>query len=120
MGKIIYKINIMKTSALVISALLGGISAQQIGNYKAEYHLPLALSECTASGCSKETKSVVMDANWRWLHKVGDYKNCYEGVTWDKNFCPDNVSCAKNCALEGVPKEDWDAVYGTKSDGQSL
>ena len=38
--------------------------------------------------------------------------NCYEGNSWDEAFCPDAVTCAKNCALDGIPKSDWGGTYG--------
>jgi len=111
----------MKTSAFVVAALLGLITGQQVGNNKAEYHLPMALGKCTKTGgCDNEQKSIVMDANWRWLHKVGGSSNCYTGNSWDKSVCPDDKTCAENCALDGVPEGDWSGTYGTKSDGKEL
>lgn len=93
----------MKTSAAVLAALLGLTSAQQVGNNKQETHLPLNLKTCTkGSGCQNEQKSITLDANWRWLHGVGGYTNCYTGNSWNQQFCPDSTTCAKNCALEGV------------------
>lgn len=81
----------------------------------------MSLGTCTkAGGCQSAQKGVVMDANWRWLHNVGGYQNCYSGNKWDSNYCPDNVSCAKNCALDGVPQSDWQNTYGVTSDGTSL
>jgi len=61
-----------------------------------------------------------MDANWRWLHKNGTYTNCYTGASWDKDFCPDDKTCAANCALEGVDSNDWTNTYGVTSTGDSL
>jgi len=61
-----------------------------------------------------------MDANWRWLHNVGGYSNCYTGASWDSGYCPDDVSCAANCALDGVPESDWSGTYGVTSDGSAL
>ena len=45
--------------------------------------------------------AVTLDHNWRWLHAVGDYVNCYEGNEWDDKFCPDVATCTENCALGG-------------------
>merc|ERR1719331_2156139 len=98
-----------------IAALLGYISAQQIGNQKAEYHPKMSLSKCTTDGgCQKESKSVTMDANWRWLHNTGGYQNCYEGNSWSTQYCPDPDTCSANCALDGVPAGDWPGVYGVQ------
>ena len=43
--------------------------------------------------------AVTLDHNWRWLHAVGDYVNCYEGNEWDDKFCPDVATCTENCAI---------------------
>ena len=43
---------------------------------------------------------------------MNDYVNCYEGNSWDSSYCPDPVSCAQNCGLDGIPPEDWSGTYG--------
>jgi cellulose 1,4-beta-cellobiosidase len=60
---------------------------------------------------------VVIDSNWRWVHKTGDYANCYTGNTWDTSVCSSNTACAANCALEGA---DYTATYGATASGNSL
>lgn len=59
-----------------------------------------------------------MDANWRWIDNNGT--NCYTGNEWNSSFCPDPDTCAQNCALEGVPMEDWTNTYGVMSTGDQL
>lgn len=61
-----------------------------------------------------------MDANWRWTHGINGYQNCYTGTSWDHNFCPDSVTCAQRCALEGIPSEDWRNTYTTSWTGDAL
>jgi cellulose 1,4-beta-cellobiosidase len=60
-------------------------AAQQAGSQKGnEYHPPLHLGTCTKdNGCQKQERSVVLDANWRWVHKTNDWHNCYTGSDWD-------------------------------------
>lgn len=48
---------------------------------------------------------------------MGGYTNCYTGTTWNPEFCPDPVSCAKNCALEGV---DYAKTYEITTSGGEL
>ena len=60
------------------SYLSGECSAHSFfcgGVHEEEYHPEMPLWTCDTSGCSKESKSVVLDANWRWLHN-GQYTNC--------------------------------------------
>jgi cellulose 1,4-beta-cellobiosidase len=111
----------MRTTPFVAAALLGLISAQQIGHQKQETHLPLGLKKCTKSGgCQASQKEVTLDANWRWVHKTNGYSNCYDGNKWDTSVCPDPETCARNCALDGVPQADWRSPYGIHSDGNEL
>lgn len=63
--------------------------------------------------------SVVLDANWRWIHNKGGYTNCYDNA-WNNQFCPDPVTCAKNCELEGVDLKDYKDIYGVSSSGNAL
>lgn len=107
--------------ALTIAALFGYITAQHIGTQKAEYHPNMSLGKCTTDGgCTKESKSVTMDANWRWLHNIGGYTNCYDGNSWSNTYCPDPDTCSANCALDGVPAGDWPSVYGVQTSGDDL
>jgi len=61
--------------------------------------------------------AVVIDSNWRWLHKVGVATNCYTGNKWDTTLCPDPDTCSKNCALDGA---DYQGTYGITAQGDSL
>ncbi|CAG8694112.1 4860_t:CDS:2, partial [Acaulospora colombiana] len=45
------------------------------------------------------------------------YTNCYTGNTWDSSLCPDNATCAKNCALDGA---DYSGTYGITTSGNAL
>ncbi|RDL41000.1 uncharacterized protein BP5553_00979 [Venustampulla echinocandica] len=101
---------------LAASLLIASAAAQQPGAYTPEVHPTLISEECTTSGgCVKVNTSVVLDANYRWLHNVGGYDNCAP-QSFNSTICPDVETCAKNCALEGV---DY-ASYGIKAEGDTL
>jgi cellulose 1,4-beta-cellobiosidase len=73
---------------------------------------------CDATGaCTPENSEIVLDANWRWLNKMGTSTNCYTGDEWDTGICPDPVTCAKNCGLEGA---DYPGTYGINIQGDSM
>lgn len=36
---------------------------------------------------------------------------------WDKDLCPDDKTCAQNCAVDGA---DYEGTYGVTSDGGAL
>jgi len=61
-----------------------------------------------------------MDSNWRWTHGINGYQNCYEGTEWDKSFCPDGETCAKNCAIDGVDYNDMRGTYGVTEQDNGL
>ena len=94
------------------------VNGQQAGTNTPEVHPPLTIQSCTKSGgCQSEAKSVVIDSNWRWLHVTSGYQNCYTGNTWDRTYCPDGPTCARNCALDGA---DYQGTYGVTTSGSSL
>ncbi|KAL2863783.1 glycoside hydrolase family 7 protein [Aspergillus lucknowensis] len=108
----------MYQRALLFSALLSAAGAQQAGTLQEEVHPPLNWQQCDASGsCTEVTGSVVLDSNWRWTHGIDDSTNCYTGNEWDADLCPDNESCAQNCAVDGA---DYEGTYGITTDGTSL
>jgi cellulose 1,4-beta-cellobiosidase len=103
-------------SSFIVAVIASATRAQQVGTYTSEYHAPFALGVCSiGSGCQTQMKSVVMDANWRWTHKLNDYSNCYQGTSWDLNSCPDGLSCARNCALDGIDYNALKSTYGIET-----
>nr|AMD09875.1 beta-1,4-exoglucanase [Mesosa myops] len=100
-------------------ALAALACGQQAGTMQAETHPKLTWKQCSGAGsCTAQNGEIVLDSNWRWLRKDdGGYSNCYTGNTWDAEACPDDASCAKNCALEGA---DYSGTYGITSSGDSL
>ncbi|KAH8684232.1 glycoside hydrolase [Tricladium varicosporioides] len=107
----------MLSAALAFSALLVSARAQLAGTLTTETHPALTVSQCTASGCKTSAQSIVIDANWRWLHNKVGYTNCYTGNTWNATVCPDGKTCAANCALDGA---DYSKTYGISTSGNSL
>ncbi|KAK0239111.1 glycoside hydrolase [Armillaria nabsnona] len=67
----------------------------------------------------RHSSSITLDFNWRWTHQVSSSTNCYTGNTWDTSICPDPITCATNCALDGA---DYAGTYGitTSSDALTL
>ncbi|KAG9239136.1 glycoside hydrolase [Amylocarpus encephaloides] len=107
----------MLTAAFAFSALLVSARAQLAGTLKTETHPSLTVSTCTSSGCRTQAASIVIDANWRWLHNKVGYTNCYTGNEFNTTVCPDGKACAQNCMLEGA---DYSGVYGITTSGNSL
>lgn len=101
---------------LLASLLVASSLAQQPGTNTPEVHPSLTSYQCTkAGGCTKASTSIVIDAAYRWLHKVGGSTNCVT-TGFDKTICPDVNTCGKNCALEGV---DYPAM-GIKTSGDAV
>lgn len=63
-----------------------------------------------------------MGPSRRWFYSVADNGQtpCLTGDGYDPVLCPDGATCAQNCALGGVSKEDLDVKFGTSSDGNAL
>ncbi|KUJ17569.1 cellobiohydrolase precursor [Mollisia scopiformis] len=108
----------MYSKLALASSLFAVARAQQIGTLTTETHPPLTWQKCTAPGsCTTVNGKVVMDSNWRWLHSTSGSTNCYTGNTWDATLCPDDATCATNCALDGA---DYTGTYGVTASGSSL
>lgn len=101
-----------------VSAAAPIVLAQQVGTNTAENHPSLSVATCTKSGgCSNQSQSIVLDANWRWLHTTAGYTNCYTGQTWDTTICSDAQTCTQNCGLDGA---DYGGTYGISTTGSSV
>ncbi|KAI0786926.1 exo-cellobiohydrolase I precursor [Abortiporus biennis] len=105
------------SKALLALSYLAIVLGQQAGTQTAENHPSLTSQQCTKSGCTTLSTKVVLDSNWRWLHTTSGYTNCYTGNQWDASLCPDPVTCAQNCALDGA---DYAGTYGITSSGNAL
>ncbi|KAL9059714.1 MAG: hypothetical protein Q9162_001015 [Coniocarpon cinnabarinum] len=107
----------MQDKLALFSLVAAAARAQQVGTNTPETHPQLQTQTCTASGCTNSQNSVVLDANWRWVHSTSGYTNCYTGNTWDASLCPDATTCAANCALDGA---DYSGTYGITTSGNAL
>ncbi|KAF8237572.1 cellulase [Tricholoma matsutake] len=106
--------------ALIFLLSLAVVYAQQVGTRLPEHHPPLPWQKCTSRGCHTQAGgAVVIDANFRWTHATSSTTDCYYPTngTWDVSLCPDGVTCAKNCALEGA---DYSGTYGITTTDNAL
>lgn len=112
------KFIMLQKAFLFSSGLLLTARAQQVGTYTAETHPSLTWQTCTSvDDCTTIDGTVVIDANWRWVHDINSTTNCYTGNTWDATLCQDDATCAINCAVEGA---DYESTYGVTTSGSSL
>ncbi|CEG47451.1 glycosyl hydrolase family 7 protein [Plasmopara halstedii] len=102
---------------IIFAAMTAMTHAQQVGDNTDEVHPTLTTQDCTKTGCTDAATSIALDANWRWLYKVGTTKNCYTGNAFDKTICADPKTCASDCALDGA---DYTGTYGITTEGDSL
>nr|ADB85439.1 GH7 family protein [Limnoria quadripunctata] len=109
----------MRLALTFLLCFLAVCHGQQAGNETEEYHSPLTWE----NDGSIVSGSVVIDANWRWIHSASYSENqtsCYDGVMWDTDLCPDADTCTENCAVEGIAQEEWDSIYGITASGSQL
>eukprot|EP00913_Durusdinium_trenchii_P029040 g27229.t1 len=115
-------------------ALLGGTEIVWLANLRFPDETVLAINKYLDAHCRSlnihlawlrqllnyfETKSIVLDANWRWLHN-GEYTNCYKDGDFDKSLCPDPLTCAQNCHLEGNSEKQYKSTYGIKAANKGI
>jgi len=106
-------------ASLVLTLLAATPLSQKIGTHVGEAHPPLEMATCTASGCTTEMKSIVLDSNWRWVHN-GQYTNCYKDGAWEESLCPTPETCAENCHIDGATVTDYKDTYGISTSGNEL
>ncbi|KAF6827943.1 exoglucanase 1 precursor [Colletotrichum musicola] len=104
---------------LLITALLAAAaSAQQAGTVQSEVHPKLTWKRCTAPGaCATVQGGVTLDADFRWLHVVDGFSDCYTGNDWRRDQCDTAESCAERCALEGA---DYGGQFGITTNGSAI
>lgn len=107
----------MMSRITLFLAALSAVKAQQVCTAKPETHPALTWSQCSTSGCSPVKGSVVVDANWRWVHAVEGYTNCFTGNSWNSTACSSGAACAKNCCVDGA---DYQGTYGVTTSSDSL
>ncbi|KAI4635642.1 Esterase/lipase/thioesterase [Alternaria ethzedia] len=106
--------------AVFLGVCASRASAWVIGTEQSETHPKMTWQRCTGSGgnsCTNVNGEIVIDANWRWLHSVGGYTNCFDGNEWNTTACATNAACTKNCAIEG---SDYRGTYGITTSGNAL
>lgn len=107
-----------RTASLLALSFYTVVHGQQVGTVEAEVHPSIAWELCTsAGGCTTQAGQVVLDSNWRWIHSTSSDTNCFEGNEWNATLCPDPVTCAFNCALDGA---DYSSTYGVTTSGNAL
>ncbi|GJE92093.1 glycoside hydrolase family 7 protein [Phanerochaete sordida] len=97
--------------------MLAVVSGQQSSNITPEVHPRITTQKCTSSGCTALSTSVSLDANWRTLFYANTTNYCFVGNTFDAVYCPDPLTCAENCALDGA---DYLSDFGIRTSGHSL
>lgn len=108
----------MYSKLAAISALVASVKAQQACTLTTETKPSLSWSTCTSGGsCTSTAGSVVIDANWRWVHSVNSSTNCYTGNTWDTSICDDDTTCATDCCVDGA---SYESTYGVSTSGNAL
>ncbi|KAG5221600.1 glycoside hydrolase family protein [Salix suchowensis] len=107
-----------RTTALLAFSFLAVSYGQQVGTLTAETHPTLSIQQCTRAGsCQTQSRAVVLDSNWRWLHTTSGSTNCYTGNEWDASLCPDPATCASNCAPDGA---DYSGTYDVQLKNQEF
>jgi len=103
--------------AWAVTLFTGLAASQQIGNRTPENHPRFATYKCTKTGgCVVQNTSIVLDPEWRVVSAVNSPTAVCKQPGYsklDKGLCPDSLTCARNCALEGVNY----TVMGVRSDG---
>lgn len=111
----------MSLYVAILATLIGICIGQQAGTLTDEYKPPLPLQVCGQSGCATENTGVVIDAAWRYLYSKDDSAvSCQIAGGYDPVLCPDGLTCAENCALNGIDQNGYNNNIGVFSDNDEL
>ena len=86
-----------------------------MGTLTPNYLLPLPI---TVNGAQLSTQ-LTLDANWRWWNAAGTTTNCFANG-WNSQYCPDPLTCSKNCQIQGVSQSQWASPYGVTAAGNAV
>ncbi|KAH8669633.1 cellulose 1,4-beta-cellobiosidase precursor [Tricladium varicosporioides] len=90
----------------LLTVLSAPVVGQKAGNMAPEFHPRMTWESCTADKkCVTQNGSLVMDANWRWIHS--GHQTCLENGTWAPSLCPSPSTCTSNCAIESFGYSDY-------------
>ncbi|KAM7185780.1 putative endo-beta-1,4-glucanase celB [Naviculisporaceae sp. PSN 640] len=85
-------------------------ATQGIGTTIPEVHPTLLTQTCTVTGgCTTKSTKLVTDALAHPIHSSTDpSKSC---LPLDATLCPDQVTCAQNCVIDGIQSYDSIGVF---------
>ena len=73
--------SISQNVRLAVLSLAAYAAAQQAGTYTPGPPKSTVATLFHSGGCVSANTSIVLDSNYRWLHGVGSYTNCVNGVS---------------------------------------
>ena len=108
--------------AVETTALVSFAAGHKASDRDTHFVLPITLGKCRWNSkgqqeCTEQAKSLSLDSKWRWTHKASEPTNCYTDSEWDASICPDDETCATNCAVGAVTEENWAETYGAAQNG---
>jgi cellulose 1,4-beta-cellobiosidase len=103
--------------AIFFLGLLAAATAQGFGKEIYEVHGNMSWTQCKKlEDCRQVEGEIVLDAEWRWLHNAGGYRNCYDGNRWNSDTC-NSVNNCTTCEYEGA---DLKGTYGIIAKNDSI
>ena len=105
--------------ALSFFFLVSVAFAQNAGFVTPEEHPPLDIAYCDETGCTTQTAAIVIDVDERPTYSVADNSvPCFTYNTgWDPTLCPDPLTCAQNCAVDGLTIDQYETIHGLTTSG---
>ncbi|TEA20217.1 putative 1,4-beta-D-glucan cellobiohydrolase A [Colletotrichum sidae] len=101
---------------LVILSTVHLVVTQKIGDLQEEIHPKLSWKRCSTSTCETVQGEITVDAEFRWIHVVDDYRSCFERQEWQTDQCNSTRTCTDRCAVDGA----YYPGYGIATNGDTL
>ena len=111
----------MTATVIVFASLISLAASQHAGTVTPEEHPSITIYTCDDLGCVSEDAFVTLQDNRRPVYSVdGTETLCLSNGVWDPVLCPDSVTCAQNCGVDGLSVEDYRNIQGVTTSGSSV
>jgi cellulose 1,4-beta-cellobiosidase len=102
---------------IAVAAFGAAVRCQQVSTLTPEVHPSFSWKTCTSGKqCTAQSGKLTLDSNFRGVFKVNSTEYCFQGNMWSMMLCPDDVTCTKNCALNGEDVYAYDGVASSSGE----
>lgn len=102
---------------IALATFCAAVRCQQVSTLTPEVHPSFSWKTCTSGKqCTAQAGKLTLDSNFRQVFAVNSTEYCFNGNTWNGALCYDDVTCAKNCGLNGEDVYSYNGVASSSGE----